>query len=86
MRDAMIVMIVLFAMTIFIMVFGLWFAGKLQKGGLNMLGLMSFMILALVLVLIVWACIMDPLTLVLIAILIAVVVWKHNSRKEKGNG
>lgn len=29
MRDAMIVMIVLFAMTIFIMVFGLWFAGKL---------------------------------------------------------
>ena len=31
MRDAMIVMIVLFTMTIFIMVFGLWFAGKLQE-------------------------------------------------------
>lgn len=45
-----------------------------------MLGLMSFMILALVLVLIVWACIMDPLVLILIAMLIAV-VWKHNKRK-----
>lgn len=51
-----------------------------------MLGIMSFMILALVLVLIVWACIMDPFTLLLIAIIIAVVVWKHNNRKEKGNG
>lgn len=48
-----------------------------------MLGIISFMILALVLVLIVWACIMDPLTLVLIAILIAAVVWKHN--KKGGN-
>lgn len=29
MKDALIVMVVLFGMTIFIMVFGLWFAGKI---------------------------------------------------------